>query len=90
VAPNPERLKAALRDEVAPLVARDKGELYLVGESPERVHVHLGGVCAGCPGATLTEEYLIAPVVRTVHPGATVVVTNGASAPQGAVRIDAA
>ena len=44
----------ALSEFVAALVKADGGELYLVSATPDDVHLHLAGTCAGCPGATMT------------------------------------
>ncbi len=71
------------RDVLAPLITADGGVMYLV-KSGEEVHVHLTGTCAGCPGAALTRDGIIAPAVRTVMPKARVVVTTGPLVPEGA------
>ena len=78
-----EALLRLCRDVLAPLVAADGGVMYLV-KSGEEVHVHLTGTCAGCPGAALTRDGIIAPAVRTVMPKARVVVTTGPRVPEGA------
>lgn len=78
------------RDVLSPLITADGGVMYLVksGSSPgEEVHVHLTGTCAGCPGAALTRDGIIAPAVRTVMPKARVVVTTGPRVPEGAKKI---
>ena len=75
------------RDVLAPLVAADGGTMYLVKASAEEAHFHLTGTCAGCPGASLTRDGMIAPAVRTVLPKARVVVTTGFRVPDGAVRV---
>ena len=78
------------RDVLAPLVAADGGTMYLVKASAEEAHFHLTGTCAGCPGASLTRDGMIAPAVRAVLPKARVVVTTGFRVPDGAVRIPTA
>ncbi len=85
-----EKLVASCRDLVVPLVHADGGRVYLVSASADLVHVHLTGTCAGCPGAQMTRERLIEPVVAKVAPKASVKVTTGFSAPAGARHIDAA
>ena len=82
-----EPLMRLCRDVLAPLVAADGGVLYLVKASPDETHFHLTGTCAGCPGASLTRDSIIAPAVRTVLPKARVVVTTGFRVPDSAVRI---
>jgi Fe-S cluster biogenesis protein NfuA len=79
-----EELLRVCRDVLAPLVAADGGVMYLVKAVGDDVHLHLTGTCAGCPGASLTRDGVIAPVVRTVRPKARVVVTTGFRVPEGA------
>jgi Fe-S cluster biogenesis protein NfuA len=74
-------------DVLAPLVAADGGVMYLVKAAGDDVHIHLTGTCAGCPGASLTRDGVIAPAVRTVKPKARVVVTTGYRVPDGAKKI---
>jgi Fe-S cluster biogenesis protein NfuA len=74
-------------DVLAPLVAADGGVMYLVKSVGDDVHIHLTGTCAGCPGAALTRDGVIAPAVRTVKPKARVVVTTGYRVPDGAKKI---
>ncbi len=74
----------ALAEFVAALVKADGGEIYLVSASPDDVHLHLTGTCAGCPGAAITRERLLEPAVRSVAPKATVRVTTGWRVPEGA------
>jgi Fe-S cluster biogenesis protein NfuA len=78
---------SAFREKVLPLVHADAGEVYLVGVTDSDVHVHLAGTCSGCPGAHLTEEFLVAPVVAEVAPKATLRVTTGFRAPEGATKL---
>jgi Fe-S cluster biogenesis protein NfuA len=84
-----ERVESVLREKVLPLVSADAGELYLVTATESNVHVHLAGTCSGCPGAHLTEEYLIAPVIADVAAKSTLLVTTGYKPPQGAKRLSA-
>ncbi|MDB4943836.1 MAG: hypothetical protein JWP97_3370 [Labilithrix sp.] len=79
----------ALGELASPLVHADGGELYLVSATAEDVHLHLTGTCAGCPGAAMTRERLLEPVVRTALPRATVKLTTGWSVPEGAKRVGA-
>lgn len=83
------RVTKALTEFVAALVAADGGELYLVAASNDDVHVHLSGTCAGCPGASMTTERLIGPVVQGVLPKASLKVTTGFRIPPGARRVTA-
>lgn len=78
----------ALSEFVAALVRADGGELYLVAASPDDVHLHLSGTCAGCPGASMTKERLLEPAVHGVAPKATLKVTTGWRVPSGAKRVD--
>jgi Fe-S cluster biogenesis protein NfuA len=76
-----------LRDVLAPLVAADGGVMYLVRAAGDDIHIHLTGTCAGCPGASLTRDGVIAPALRTVRPKARVVVTTSYRVPEGATKI---
>lgn len=78
----------ALSEFVAALVRADGGELYLVSATPDDVHLHLTGTCAGCPGATMTRERLLEPAVHGAAPKATVKVTTGWTVPEGARRVE--
>ena len=77
----------ALDDFAVALVKADGGEVYLVRATSDEVHLHLAGTCAGCPGATMTRERLLAPTVKGVLPKATLTVTTGWRIPEGAVKI---
>lgn len=79
-----DQLMKICREVIAPLIRADGGELYIVAVEPDQVTLHLAGVCAGCPGATLTKRAVIEPAVHAVAPTARVVVTNGARVPEGA------
>jgi Fe-S cluster biogenesis protein NfuA len=81
---------AALSEFVVALVNADGGELYVVSATADDVHLHLSGTCAGCPGAGMTRERLLEPVLRNVAPKATLKVTTGWRIPEGARKIDAA
>lgn len=82
------RVTKALAEFVAALVAADGGEIYVVAATNDDVHVHLSGTCAGCPGATMTTERLIGPVVQGALPKAALKVTTGFRIPPGARRIN--
>lgn len=81
------RVEDALREKALPLVQADAGELYLVSATDTEVRVHLAGTCSGCPGAHLTEEFLLMPIVRDVSSKATLVVTTGYRPPTGAKKL---
>lgn len=83
------RVVKALSEFAADLVAADGGELYVVAASQDDVHLHLSGTCAGCPGATMTRERLLGPVIHAIAPRATLKVTTGFRIPQGARRVAA-
>jgi Fe-S cluster biogenesis protein NfuA len=78
----------ALSEFVAALVRADGGELYLVSATPDDVHLHLTGTCAGCPGATMTRERLLEPAVHGAAPKARVTVTTGWTVPDGARKVE--
>lgn len=78
----------ALSEFVSALVRADGGEIYVVSATPEDVHVHLSGTCAGCPGSMMTRERLLKPAVHGVLPKANVKVTTGWRVPDGARKVD--
>jgi Fe-S cluster biogenesis protein NfuA len=77
----------ALTQFALPLVQADGGELYVVAVSPQDIHLHLAGSCAGCPGFSLTRDRLLEPTVRGVAPKLSVHVTTGWRVPDGATRL---
>ena len=79
-----DQLLKVCREVIAPLVKADGGELYVVAVEPDHLTLHLGGTCAGCPGAVLTSRGIIEPAIHAVAPSARVVVTNGMKVPEGA------
>ncbi|MCW5831989.1 MAG: hypothetical protein KIS78_06000 [Labilithrix sp.] len=77
-----------LLEEIAvPLVSIDEATLHLVTATPARVHIHLGGAYAGCPGNGFVERSLLAPLVKRALPSATLEVTSGLPIPAGAQRL---
>lgn len=78
----------ACREQLAPLVHADGGEIYLVAATPDDVHIHLSGTCAGCPGANMTRDRLVQPAVQALFPKAQVRVTTGWRVPEGAKRVE--
>lgn len=83
-------LENVLTTVAVPLITADEATLYVVSSSPTRVHLHLGGRYAGCPGNTFVEKSLLRPLVLEVYPNALVVVTSGAPIPAGAQRLEPA
>jgi Fe-S cluster biogenesis protein NfuA len=81
------QIERICRDILGPLVATDGGEMYVVRFDGDDVHIHLGGMCAGCPGASLTSEKVILPALRAAVPKARVVLTTGVHAPAGARKV---
>lgn len=84
-----ERLIALLEEIAVPLVTVDNATIHLVAASPSRVHIHLGGAYAGCPGNGFVERCLLAPLVNRTLPSATLEVTSGLPVPAGAQRLGA-
>jgi Fe-S cluster biogenesis protein NfuA len=78
----------ACREQIAPLVRADGGELYVVAVSAEDVHLHLAGTCAGCPGATMTRDRLLQPAVQALLPKAQLRLTTGWRIPEGAQKVE--
>lgn len=80
-------LETLLTSIAVPLVTTDGAALYVVAASPTRVHLHLGGTYAGCPGNPFVEKSLLAPLVREVFPNASLEVTSGLPVPSTAKRL---
>ncbi len=74
------------REILAPMVKADGGEMYLVRIDGDDVHIHLTGSCAGCPGASLTNDRVLLPALRAAVPKVRVLVSTGARVPDGAER----
>lgn len=48
------RVESALRDDIAPALRLDGGEIEVVDVSDGVAQVRLSGVCAGCPATIMT------------------------------------
>jgi NifU-like protein len=59
-----QRAKQLIDDVVRPLIAADGGQIELVRIADKRLVVRLTGMCAGCPGRSLTLRGIIEPVAR--------------------------
>jgi Fe-S cluster biogenesis protein NfuA len=82
-----DEIEKLCREILAPLVAADGGEMYLVGVSADEIRIHLAGTCSGCPGVSLTRDRIFAPVLLGAMPKARLTVTTGWHVPPGALRI---
>jgi Fe-S cluster biogenesis protein NfuA len=82
-----EQIGKLCREILAPLIRTDGGEMYLVRFDGDDVHIHLGGTCAGCPGASLTGDKVILPALRAAAPKVRIVVTTGVRPPDGAEKL---
>jgi Fe-S cluster biogenesis protein NfuA len=87
---NDERQQALkiCREVLAPLVRADGGVLYLVSVAADDVHIHLAGTCSGCPGATITRDRMLEPLLRTVLPKARLRLTTGWRIPPEAEKVE--
>jgi Fe-S cluster biogenesis protein NfuA len=79
-----DEVEKLCREILSPLVRADGGEMYLVAVSADDVHIHLAGTCAGCPGAQMTRDRMIVPLLHTAAPKLNVRVTTGWKVPEGA------
>jgi Fe-S cluster biogenesis protein NfuA len=84
--PSKEIVSQICRDVLAPLVRADGGELYLVQIAGDDVHIHLSGTCAGCPGASLTRDKVLGPIITAAMPKARITLTTGFRIPDGATK----
>lgn len=85
-----EALKKMLREVLAPLLAQDGGELYLVSVGKKEVRMHLAGAFNGSPATELVKQRIVEPAVKAVIPKVKLTVSSGWSIPDGAERIEAA
>jgi Fe-S cluster biogenesis protein NfuA len=84
-----EEILRLCREVLAPLVRADGGEMHLVVGNAEEIQIHLSGTCAGCPGAALTRDRILAPILVAALPKARVTVTTGVRIPEGAILVEA-
>ena len=82
-----EQIATICREVLAPLVAGDGGDMYLVRFDGDDVHIHLAGTCAGCPGASFTGDKIILPALRARVPQLRLVLTTGFRIPDGAQKL---
>lgn len=61
-----ERIEAAIREYIEPLIRADGGSIELLEADERTVVVRLSGACSGCPGQPYTLEGVITPVLRRV------------------------
>lgn len=61
-----EEVERAIADLVRPLVAADGGTIDVVTVTDDEIVVRLAAACSGCPGAPLTTQRVIEPVLRKV------------------------
>jgi Fe-S cluster biogenesis protein NfuA len=82
-----EPLEKMLREILAPLLAMDGGELYLVSADKKQVSLHMAGTLSGSPACDVVTERIVAPAVRAVMPKAKLSVSSGWRIPKGAARL---
>lgn len=81
-------LERVLAEIIAPLIWADRGEIFVVELSSERVALHLGGRFTACPGTKLVAAEVLEPVLRALVRHAEIEITSGAIVPEGAVRLE--
>lgn len=86
---SPEPLVESLVEVALPLMLVDHAELYVVASSPSDVHLHLAGAYSGCAGVEFVHRHLLAPLVASVFPKATLKITTGFPVPKGARLLEA-
>ncbi len=80
-------LEKVVRQVIAPLLRADGAEVYLVELTALKVHLHLAGRFAGCPGNTLAKNRVLEPALRAAEPEVEFELTSGAIIPPGAIRL---
>ena len=64
-----QKVKEVL-ETIRPMLQRDGGDIELVEVTADNVvKVRLQGHCAGCPGARMTLEGVVARVLKEAYPG---------------------
>lgn len=81
------KIKDVLAKVVAPLLAKDGAELYLVKAEGNEVVLHYAGAYAGCPGVAAVTKNIVAPVLQKVVPDVRVTANAGTPVPKGAERL---
>jgi Fe-S cluster biogenesis protein NfuA len=76
-----DQIERICREILAPLIKSDGGDMHLVRFDGDDVHIHLSGACSGCPGAAVTGDQVILPVLRAAYPKVRLVLTTGIRAP---------
>jgi Fe-S cluster biogenesis protein NfuA len=82
-----EDILRIVSEVLAPLIAADGGDLYLVSAEDTGVSLHLTGRFSGCPGNTLARRRVIEPAIAAAVPGAIVTLTSGPLLPSGAKKL---
>jgi Fe-S cluster biogenesis protein NfuA len=82
-----EQIARVCREIIVPLVRADGGDIYVVRFDGDDLHLHLGGTCAGCPGASITVDKVILPALRSAAPKIRVILTTGVRPPDGAEKL---
>ncbi|MDH5490621.1 MAG: NifU family protein [Myxococcales bacterium] len=57
-------LETLVGDLIRPLIEADGGSVEIVLASRERIVLHLGRACSGCPGVAYTTRHVIEPLIR--------------------------
>ena len=83
-----DALKKMLREVLAPLMALDGGEIYLVSAGKKEVSLHLAGTLSGSPASDLVTRNIVEPAVKAVMPKAKLKVTSGWRIPEGAQKLE--
>jgi Fe-S cluster biogenesis protein NfuA len=63
-----ERVRVVLRERIRPAVARDGGDVALIGVRDGIVKLSLRGACAGCPASQATLRDYISRELRAAVP----------------------
>lgn len=61
-------LRSLVESVLAPLVAKDGGDLRWERRVDDVVEVSLGGACLGCPAQRDTLDWVLLPAMRAVDP----------------------
>ncbi len=76
-------LQARCASVIAPLVAKDGGTAEVTRADESEVEVVLSAACAGCPGVSLTAEYVVRPALAHLLDGRHLSVVSRVLLPTG-------
>lgn len=81
-------IRQVLSELLAPLVAKEGGQLYLMESEDGVLTLHWAGRYSGNPATALIHEEIAVPLIREVAPGTVVKWTSGRLIPTNAELVE--